>query len=182
MGRILAAHGPHRRLTGRPANMEDVLAAMHLELHGPTLGELYAKHVVNRRAAWTRRPLIADASHAAQQPGAAGAQHTNAAAPPSPPSSTPAKPPAAAATSPSTPARNGTSTTTTPATATSASRHASCNLRDGANKTNGRDPPSSSSPTGGHDAGATTRPSAPSARRRTQSRDLRRQRRMAAAG
>ena len=39
------------RLTGRPANMEDVLAAMHLELHGPTLDELYAKHVLNRRAA-----------------------------------------------------------------------------------------------------------------------------------
>jgi hypothetical protein len=39
------------RLTGRPANMEDVLAAMHLELHGPTLEELYAKHVLNRRAA-----------------------------------------------------------------------------------------------------------------------------------
>ena len=39
------------RLTGRPASMEDVLAAMHLEVHGPTLDQLYARHFLNRRAA-----------------------------------------------------------------------------------------------------------------------------------
>ena len=42
--------------------------------------------------------------------------------------------------------------------------HATCNLRDGANKTNGkrRPAPTSSSPTSGHNAGTTTRPSEPS--------------------
>ena len=53
--------------------------------------------------------------------------------------------------------------------------HARCNLRDGANKTNdnARPTPTSNSPTGGRNAGSTTRPSVPPSPRQGQGRDLR---------
>jgi hypothetical protein len=65
---------------------------------------------------------------------------------------------------PSTPARNGTSTTTTPATAASASATPpATSATEPTRPTDVAQPTlSSSGPTAGHNAGATTRPSAPS--------------------
>src|SRR4029079_14698662 len=68
----------------------------------------------------------------------AGATTTSNAARRSPRSSTQGKPPAPAVTNRSAPAKSGASTTTTPRDGYLGVSHSTCNLRDGANKTNAR--------------------------------------------
>ena len=73
----------------------------------------------------------------------AGATTTSNAARRSPRSSTQGKPPAPAVTNRSAPAKSGASTTTTPRDGYLGVSHSTCNLRDGANKTNARRRPDS---------------------------------------